>query len=78
VISPSVPTARMLREAFQPVDSNVQSHHGLRRRRLTGYQNRGANLCGREDEVVRTVKLYQKAKLESVGKYENPASDENI
>src|SRR5215469_9194231 len=50
---------------------NVQFHHGFERRRLSGCQNRGLNLSRREDEVVRTVKLYQKAELESVGKREN-------
>jgi len=70
-----VPVPRMLAgKRSSHLFQNVQFHHAFERRRLSSCQNRGVNLIRREDELVRTVKLYQKAELESVGKQENTIS----
>jgi hypothetical protein len=67
-----VPAARMLGgKRSSRLFQNMQFHHGFERRQVRRLSKSWRHLSRRKDEVVRTVKLYQKAELESVGKQEN-------
>jgi ribosomal protein L32E len=66
-----VPAARMLGgKRSSRLFQNVQFHR-FRAAQVKRLSKSWRHLSRRKDEMVRTVKLYQKAELESMGKQEN-------